>query len=452
MINAAVIDMVREPLVETLLLFSVLITFYLIFKNSRWRYLAASLSTMVRYECVLLIAAAFIIDVLSTKDKKQWLKALAYSALAFIPMGIWVLGTVINWQHQEATYYVKEIGAESGGKIVIGRFIELMWQTQFAPLLMPTPGAGQETAASIMGFNKLLVFGSFVFGTVYGLIRKNWKILALLVFATGYVVIHGVHSVMQPRYSMIVNWIILLVCCFGLKSLWELVNKNNRIPKPIVIMLQAVLLALTFGWLINLSAYLPETAAFSKACRFLPYVGIGAVVSFVIAKAVIFKQKYLWTDIVICSFVCLMLVSNQFTTAQVLGEGNINIEFKYLTDWYDQNAKPGEKIVCTMAGNMAVFDPANTKNFVHYASVVSKTREEFIQKCRDMGIVYVVWDSRIGYFTNDRYYKIWGLDSIADLSLPRSTEALDYVTTIKANERRFVHVFRLKDKAQSRVN
>ncbi len=49
-INPWLIYMLREPLIETPLLFFVLLTTYLILMRSKWCYLTASITAMVRYE------------------------------------------------------------------------------------------------------------------------------------------------------------------------------------------------------------------------------------------------------------------------------------------------------------------------------------------------------------------------------------------------------------------
>ncbi|MHC4639399.1 MAG: hypothetical protein ACYTBV_18135, partial [Planctomycetota bacterium] len=56
-LNPWVIYLLTEPIVETTLLFFVLLTFYLMFKRSKWCYLLASITTMVRYEGAALVLA-----------------------------------------------------------------------------------------------------------------------------------------------------------------------------------------------------------------------------------------------------------------------------------------------------------------------------------------------------------------------------------------------------------
>ena len=72
-----------------------LITFFFMFRGSNWSYLFASIASMVRYECAALILAAFVLDMIRRKSKKEKIRALCYSILASIPLGIWMMGTII---------------------------------------------------------------------------------------------------------------------------------------------------------------------------------------------------------------------------------------------------------------------------------------------------------------------------------------------------------------------
>jgi len=94
-VNPWLLYMLREPLIETPLLFFVLLTAYLILKRSKWCYLAASITTVVRYEGAALILAAFVIDAIESKSRKQIVRSFIYSALAAMPLAIWLAGTAL---------------------------------------------------------------------------------------------------------------------------------------------------------------------------------------------------------------------------------------------------------------------------------------------------------------------------------------------------------------------
>ena len=82
--------MLRDPIVETTLLFFVLLTCWFIFRRSKWCYLFAGIATMARYEAAALILAAFVVDMIESKTNRERLKAFFYSALASVPLIIWL--------------------------------------------------------------------------------------------------------------------------------------------------------------------------------------------------------------------------------------------------------------------------------------------------------------------------------------------------------------------------
>ncbi len=172
-INPWVLQLLTEAIVETKLLFFILASFYLIFKRSKFSYVAASMATMVRYEGVALILVAFVMDMVQSESGRERLKAVSYAAMASIPFGLWMLGTIMFWYSEGGTHYLKEMGQYSGGKIILAQYIKLIWQVGFYPLITLEPASGQEAFKMLFGFSKVVAGGFFGFGVVYGLYKKG---------------------------------------------------------------------------------------------------------------------------------------------------------------------------------------------------------------------------------------------------------------------------------------
>jgi len=442
-INPWVLQLLAEAIVETTLLFCVLITFYFIFRRSKWSYVFASITTMVRYEGAALILAAFVMDMIQGKSKKERIRAFIYSAIASIPLALWMLATIINWASQGGTYYLKELGATSGGKIVLGEYIRLVWQIGFYPLFMPPPGSAKDTVEMLFGLSKVLVAGSFIFGVIYGLYKRQWNILALLIFFVPYILVHAVHAFIVYRYLMPVVWIPLLICFYGLHSLWKLINGNDRVPRPVVFILQGIVLIIAFYWAALLLPYLPKMAGMSRQSVSLPYVAMGVVCLILLARIFVYKARYLWRDIVISALVVLVVISNQFMLVRVVGNGERDIEFKYLLDWYLANAEPGEKMVLTVPIILQTLAPEYEDSFLHTAEIEGDNPAEFVRSCYKQNVTYVAWDSRMGLRPHDRYYGWWHMKNIAALIKPQDVGPYEFITQLRASERRYVNVFRL---------
>ncbi|MFC1677862.1 hypothetical protein ACFL3G_12485 [Planctomycetota bacterium] len=162
-------------------------------------------------------------------------------------------------------------------------------------------------------------------------------------------------------------------------------------------------------------------------------------------RRIVYKSKGLLGDITVSLIVCLVIVSNQFVLVRVVGNGQRNIEFKLLADWYRDNVEPGQKLVTTMPGLVSIFVPERENLLVHTGNIDAESAEDFVRKCYDNNITYIAWDSRLGLYPNDRYYKLWGLKNIAQLSQPARIGPYEFVSQVVANERKYVNIFRLRN-------
>lgn len=194
-LNPLVIQLLAQPIAETTLLFFILVTFYFIFKRSRWSYFFALITTMVRYEGAALILAAFVVDMIARKTRKERIITFIYSALASVPLALWLLGTIIRLKGPTGSgiHYLQELGSASGGKLVLVEYLELLWQVGFSSLFKAVPKAPQDTHEILLGLSKLVAAGSFILGAVYGLYKRCWNILALLIFFISYIMVHAIH-------------------------------------------------------------------------------------------------------------------------------------------------------------------------------------------------------------------------------------------------------------------
>ncbi|MFA6185807.1 MAG: hypothetical protein WC770_01155 [Phycisphaerae bacterium] len=446
-LNPMVIYLLTEPIVETTFLFFILLTFYFILKNSRWSYLFASIATMTRYEGAALILAAFIIDMINSKTKQERFRIFLYSALAATPVAIWMVGILMT-PHAESylTVYGKEYAKlyAQPEESRTGFFMNLgvLWETGFQPLLIPFFSDNSEDINMVWGLSKFFAIMGFAFGSIYGLFKRRWEVLALLIFLISYFAIHLKFPVQYSRYYMPISWVALLLCWFGLQNIWNLLNKNRRIPKPIIFLLQAIILTITIIWLISLPLSLPKLTPASAVSVSMPYVAIVVVLLLLAGRTYIYKIKNIFSQVVILAVLGLIIASNQFILAPTLGNGQRDIEFKLLGNWYVANAKPGEKMGLFLSHVVQIYAPKYADNLVYLPT--SDNPVNFVKACYDANITYVVWASREG-LSRDASYHQTNLDkNIAMLREPKSIGPYEYITTIKANQYRYVNIFRLK--------
>jgi hypothetical protein len=450
MINPFGIQMLTESIAETPMLFFIWITLYLIFIRSKWAYLFASLTSMVRYEGAVLIACAFVMDMIEGKNKKERWLAFGYSALASIPMGLWMLGT-FSQQSLGATHYINIFKKEYTSQFVGGvesrtgfmMNANILWQTGFYPLFTPSLQASRTFSDTLTIINQVLVAITFFFGSIYGLYKRQWKILILLIFIVPYFWVHAKYPYPIHRYYATIFAIVMLICIYGLCSFWTLISSKIRLPKAAVIIAQLAVIIISLMWVLTLWGYLPQMAPMSKDSVSLPFVTI--LVVFMIFAAELFVNKgKLLTNLVILMLMILMIVSNQFVIADVVGNGERDVEFKYLTDWYSQNAKPGEKLVCTVPGILQILAPQYKDCFIHTQTFDANNPTDFAIECYKKNITYVAWDSRVGLVPSDQYYKYWKMSNIAPLAAGRDIGPYQFITQLRVNQRRYINLYRLR--------
>ena len=222
-INPWTIYYLTEPIIETPFLFFILLTLYLIFRRSRWSYLAASVTTMVRYEGAALILAAFVADIIHRKDRRDVIRASVYSVLASLPLVIWLTLTAVTWKGGGTHYfnvffskeYVKGFVEPVSNRTGLLLHIQLLWQVAFQPLFVPYPGAGGEFVDTLSKLCKLTCIVGLVSGCIFSIIRRRWEILMLLLFFVPYFVLHAYYPYPLTRFHSTIFWIALLVAWFG---------------------------------------------------------------------------------------------------------------------------------------------------------------------------------------------------------------------------------------------
>jgi hypothetical protein len=449
-LNYWVIYMLTEPIMETTLLFFSLLTFYLIFRRSNWCYVFASITTMVRYEGAALILAAFVMDMIYCSSRRERIRAFLYSVFAVVPLALWMLGTILTWEPGTSHYlnvlftkkYSEAFAASAASRTGILMHLNLLWTVGFRPLFMPPPGTGNDLTWMIWTISKVLAIVGFSVGSIYGLCKRRWEILALLIFFVPYFLLHAFYPYPLQRFHTNIFWIALLICLFGLQGIWKLIDGNGRLSKSLVIMLQCVIAILSIIWFISLIRYLPKLFQISPRSAPLPFAAMLLVGVIFAGRVYIYRLRFLLHEFSILALLCLIIVSNQFALAPLIGDGQQDAEFKLLADWYVANAKPGEKMGVYMASVVKIFAPKYAQDIVPLPAADSP--EEFAKICREQGITYVVWATREGLREDHTGYRKFNLHkNIAHLQKPQSSKDYQFVTQVAA-KRGYVNIFRLR--------
>ncbi len=456
-VNPWSLHMLREPIVETSLIFFSVLTLYSILKRWPLRYFLAAAATMIRYEGAALIVAAFLMDIIEAKTWRRRILALVYSTLASLPMTLWLVG-----MHNEqgidgvsAMHYVRNYS--TGRERVIGQFAGHVWQVGVESFFRATTPSSSQ---ALFAISKCALFICLILAVIYMLLKKQWKVLAPLSIFVSYFFVHALRTNTRTRYAMPIGWLAVLLCLYGLFAVWRLINANDpcdddkkhrilfngRVPRSIVTGLQVILLIAAAVWVCLLVPDLPRLEPYSRRSASVPCVAMGVVVAVTLGHIFVYKSKFLLRHISVAALMFLMIVSNQFTLAGMVGNGDKDKEFKMLADWYVANAKPGEKMISTLPHVVRLFAPKYHKHFISTSSVTAQTPQEFVQNCYKKNITYIAWDSRIWLRHNYSYYKRWKIGSTRMLAKPKDVEPFfEFVDVIKNNERKFINIFRLRE-------
>jgi len=446
-INPWLLYMLREPLIETTLLFFVVLTTYLILCRSKWCYLVASITTMVRYEGAALILAAFVMDMIDSKNKKERIRAFLFSVLATVPLLIWLAGTVLTWKSGTSHYFevfTKQYakGFEAGQKRTgLLMHMRILWEVAFRPLLLPYPNSSEDFGQMIFKLSQASAVIGFFFGAVYGLCKKCWEILVLLIFFVPYFVLHALYPYPLQRYHSTIFYSALLVTIFGFQSLWRIIDGPGRVPKNIVFAAQLMIILGAGAWVSKLAVFFPKLAQVSPSSESLPYVAVGLAVA--LCAELIWIYRNMWKEITLLSIAVLVIASNQFFLAAFLGDGKSDEEFKLLGQWYAKNVQSDEKLGVYMFEVVRMFVPKDkAQNIIPLPKADDPSA--FVRACQKEGITYVVWASREGLSKDHYGYHQLGLDkNIAFLQQPKDIDPYEFITQLKAPHG-YVNIFRLK--------
>ncbi len=403
------------PIAETSLIFFALVTFYFIFKRSNWAYVFAAISPMVRYELISLILIAFLMDMVTKKTKKQRWQAFLWAFLASIPFLLWMLGTYLSWETSSNTHYIHNYAdaVKKGGVGVRGsgfkRFIYLLWESAVGPLAK-TPSAikcyvngyitrlqyDTVTAGSqnVYFYTKIVAWISVLVATVYGVVKRNWKILALLLFLMLYAAVHSLRIKSHSRYTVPAIWAVLMFLWTGLHCCWKVINRNNWIPAPLIAIMQGVVVLFAAVWLAMSVPSIPKGGLRCLSISTLPYASGLLIALLFTLRRFFFKWRFLGRDLAFAFVVCLMMVSQFFATIPKIGDGSYNIEFKQLADWYAENSEPGEKLACTWNKLLVLLADKYADDIVGIAPYKGTTMREFAENCHKNNIIYIAWTHR----------------------------------------------------------
>ena len=450
--NPYYMEMLPAALAETTMIFFVLLTFYLRFRNSNLCYLAASLGSLVRYEVAVLIPIIFILDIIVAKSKRQRLFTFLYAALAAAPLAVWLLVTYLTWEPGGTKHYVGHFGHGT----VFAKFIKLIWQTTFRNLLFVTD---QDMNLSLQTFTQITAIAGLLLAAIDTIVKKNINTMLLFAFFITYCMIHCMRAATMERYTIPVMWIVLLLCWYGFYCLIFTVRSvfNNKIASGplrhiVMIVLPAMLTILSVFWIFKLAPFIKNLDKLCQVTWPMLNTAIVLILLFVIAHIVTHRTKRLSSSIGLVAIVATMSVCCLFSFASYIRNGQQNVEKKLIAEWYNDNAKPGEKMVVSYNVELVrYFIEGDKENVIGIGSKARQTPEAFLEHCKDRDVTYIAWIygwRNIQNASNDIMTKVLRLTNAKQLYKPASTDQLIFVKQIFIDNQHFVNIFKLRERPE----
>jgi hypothetical protein len=268
----------------------------------------------------------------------------------------------------------------------------------------------------------------------------------LLLFFVPYFILHACYPYPLPRFHSTIVWIVMMICWLGLQSVWRTAAGKLHIPRQVVLVIQVLVTAIVIVWLTGLVPYMSKIASFSLRSTSMPYAAMAVVLLISIGRFYTGKIKALPGIAAVIAVMGLMIVSNQFALVRLLGDGQREVEFRQLAEWYIKNAKPAERIALYNCGTAQLFAGKYADNFTSLPKADSP--EQLTEELYKEGVTYAVWATREGMSAQHTGYKLLNLDkNLAFLSKPRSIGPYEFVTQV-GSDKGYVNIFRLKQKSQ----
>ena len=454
LINPMAVKWLCHPIAETTFIFFIVMTFYFMLRPTRWAYLPAMLTSMVRYEGVILILLCFCFDFFSCKNWKSRLFSFLRAGLATLPLALWMFGMIAHRKPGAsvgALPYIRNYAVTK--QMVIGKFANYIWSNGVGSLVV-LPGDEQMHLISLI--SKIVLVIALLLALGFCIAKKQWKVLSLLGFFGMFFALHAIRTYTLPRYGLPVVWVTVLLAWYGLKSAWDFFTEKRVVPPVLALILQAVVAVAALIWVGSLFKYLPQITPMSRHSASVPWVTLLAVALVLLGRMFLlgrFHPKKLLTAAAIVAVMALMVVSNQFRLVQKVGNGSLDREFKYLADWYYENVSDGEKLLTTMPHVVTLFLSDDMAPPIQAMQRVGgQTPQEFLQACYKANVAYITWDSRIGLALSNSYYKQWKMQRVDFLRVPRNYGPLKFVKQIKNEDypNRFINIYKLEKPVSNR--
>jgi len=375
-----------EPLLITTLLGTLLLA------GTRYRalaYAAAALATMTRFDTAALIPGLMLADRLQAPARRRAWRA---GVVAAMPLAVWLVVTAVTWSRCGDEHYLQHLLQRPA--------FDPAWATRavldvvFSPARLFVPvWTAVDPDALRSGLRVFLALAA-VAGTLRLLIRRDAAAVVAAVGALGYLFVHAVFPYRFMRFGYPLAPLLLLTAGSGLAVGWRWLGANQslRALRWLLVAVIVVLgLPLALGELGSLAVLPFHTAAW------VPTVLVYVIVPLVLLWAApgLRRPARLVRFIPLVALLVLARVQLR-ETAPLLGSGRDMATLVASARWVAAHVPPDAGVLCDHRAMFFLYardrDP---RRFVSYERIRADAWSDILAECRQRGIEYLVWHSRI---------------------------------------------------------
>jgi hypothetical protein len=341
--------------------------------------LAAALSSITRYEAVLLIPGLAIKDILFRPDRSRTLLLTTFS---FIPIGVWMGLSAMHSPFLNP--YISEV-------LQIG----LDRDMAFAHTIL-------HSLVGIIEDPFPLIVVAIILGVVglVSLIKDSFKrAIPFLFFTFGYIVIHLFYPFNFPRFAFPILWVLQILVVRGIEDVFLLLDKKSfQEISPSSVLLWQLPCSILMG---SAGAYILRESISSL----LIYIGFFVSAFFGVTSigGLMGKRRAILSTILLI-FLSFFAIENIVATTRVQEWIKYRqAHWKGIGEWYNLNAKEGDKMALTLPSHVRFYTDLSEDHFVSLRSFEANSFEEFMAELKRREITYVVWDSTYGLSPHDPY-------------------------------------------------
>ncbi|PWB54372.1 MAG: hypothetical protein C3F06_04465 [Candidatus Methanoperedenaceae archaeon] len=422
-LNPLSVFLTSQPLLETLLLTTILSSIYLDLKENNKRYFFAFLASMTRYEGFLLIPILVLKDLIYSRRK------IFSVILGFLSSGgmiIWMILSYLNSPgpnpYVQATRTMKPVGPE---------FI-ITIANELISFIHPDY---QSIKGVIVFVSLAVIFILMIIGFFWFLKKSTREIFTILLFLISYIAMHMVFSYNLTRFVYPVLWILILFTMGGIEYVSNAIIKQNwfhNINKNMDLYFRAGFSIFSILTLLSVIYFFKMLNGYFIFVLYMIFVM--SIIAFMFS---IFKDRNVKNLFLISSFVLILCVLAGFSiygTQQLMDSDKYTkAEFRFVGEWYSQNAKSNDKILMTEPWIASYYsDLSYEKHFLASYDLKCNSPDCFISEIRERNITYVVWDSYFDRISKSSlYYNYYKIYLISDLREGKNTENFELVKKIE---------------------